>query len=538
MESAAGKKPLAGHPAVASTSTGGSEGDTKSGTHIHPYCYSPKSKRVKWVEDSGREQEEEEQEEKLWKFVRHAHAHVAEQAQSVTKLITSSSGVDLAAEELEHKQDEAEETDGEDEKQGKAKEMLPNPQEVIELVLQAKGDADVVVDVVNQLEGSLWLRPQHVMPPPPGLLHRLRPRLISAARRKSRYAELAQTLFAGAAALRTFAGQNDHFYGDLARLQRNWGVCLTLPIGRRQSIFQADISLARRVPTFDILKDEHGHMYIEVEVDTGQASSIRRPPGEALVKRVCQVSAVHAELSALQQRHWWKDMQDAMTTEASATTDAATVCIHQLLELLKISWAPPEVLSYRCVAPLPMLYRLQRLIADPMAPTQPQQLPPLSTGQRALASLLRQPHQQASRWLWTRQGSSAGVALLVGWLRHSRARGNVRRRLEAGASAATRTTILSWAHAPGRRVSATIARSWDGRQLTFCLEGEELRLDGVYEPRCALSWAQAVVERLSVGRSLDIPRVLAAMVEHGEEERLSDQRIYPPSESPEEELPP
>lgn len=45
-----------------------------------PYDAPPRQKRVKWVEEDGKEQDEGEGEERLWKFVRHAHAFIAKKA--------------------------------------------------------------------------------------------------------------------------------------------------------------------------------------------------------------------------------------------------------------------------------------------------------------------------------------------------------------------------------------------------------------------------------------------------------------------------
>lgn len=59
------------------------------------------------------------------------------------------------------------------------------------------------------------------------------------------------------------------------------------------------------------LQDESGRLYIEAEVtgNLAEPGSHARGPGEKIVRRLRGARAVHRELSALQERYWWQDLE-------------------------------------------------------------------------------------------------------------------------------------------------------------------------------------------------------------------------------------
>lgn len=75
----------------------------------------------------------------------------------------------------------------------------------------------MLVDVITQATDNSWLRLQHVDITGQQQALRLRGAALRVQGRIAQCESLAATLKAGAAALATFAGQDDAFYTDLAR---------------------------------------------------------------------------------------------------------------------------------------------------------------------------------------------------------------------------------------------------------------------------------------------------------------------------------
>ncbi|KAL4437158.1 hypothetical protein ABPG75_004297 [Micractinium tetrahymenae] len=109
------------------------------------------------------------------------------------------------------------------ETQEAAKAAQPSdPGRVLEKLLTARGELDVICDLVTFVEQQQFLVVAGIHRHPPSLEERVRTRALRLAASKAALRRAAERLAGGAAALRAQEGVENRFLGDLAQLRWRW----------------------------------------------------------------------------------------------------------------------------------------------------------------------------------------------------------------------------------------------------------------------------------------------------------------------------
>lgn len=118
-----------------------------------------------------------------------------------------------------------------------------DPQKVLQKLLSARGELDVISDLVTFVEQQQFLAVAGIQRHPPPLEERVRTRCLRLAGAKQQLRRAAERLAGGAAALRAQEVVETRFLADLANLRRLWRLRRHAGEG---GMFYADLSLPLR----------------------------------------------------------------------------------------------------------------------------------------------------------------------------------------------------------------------------------------------------------------------------------------------------
>jgi hypothetical protein len=127
-----------------------------------------------------------------------------------------------------------------------------DPQKVLSKLLTARGELDVITDLVTFVEQQQFLAVEGIHRPPPTLEERTRARALRLAAARQQLHGAAGLLGRGLAALQAQAAVDDRFLADLSQLRRRWklrrhagagpGAGAVLPAG---AVFSRGVALCR-----------------------------------------------------------------------------------------------------------------------------------------------------------------------------------------------------------------------------------------------------------------------------------------------------
>ncbi|KAK9806770.1 hypothetical protein WJX72_002126 [[Myrmecia] bisecta] len=251
----------------------------------------PRTKRVKYIEENGRE---EFVTDDRWAFLRAADPAL------------QAGNVDAEAPASEAKEE------------GKATEAGPKlPWEVLEKIHTARGEIDVILDLVNYVEAQ-----QHVgvvaVQRSTKLSDLTNERALRLQAKTKQIQDATQRLRRGADALRSHIKRESGFFENVARLQSHWKI-RRAPHGGPNSYY-VDIALPLKQPWLphlrqdghivDIMQDERRDMYVVDDAAPTDANG-RQPV-------IRGVDAIHVFLERRQRQLLWRLVQQTLDHESEA----------------------------------------------------------------------------------------------------------------------------------------------------------------------------------------------------------------------------
>ncbi|KAL4423478.1 hypothetical protein ABPG77_003611 [Micractinium sp. CCAP 211/92] len=139
-----------------------------------------------------------------------------------------------------------------------------DPGRVLEKLLTARGELDVICDLVTFVEQQQFLAVAGIHRQQPSLEERVRARALRLAASKAALRRAAERLAGGTAALRAQEVVENRFLADLAQLRRRWRLARHAGEG---GMFYADISLPLRGPAGEGVAQEGAHCNIVMDTN-------------------------------------------------------------------------------------------------------------------------------------------------------------------------------------------------------------------------------------------------------------------------------
>ncbi|GAB4818042.1 hypothetical protein N2152v2_005088 [Parachlorella kessleri] len=251
----------------------------------------PHAKRVKQLDALGKEDIAPDQD--LWEL--HAVVHKAIQDRSIGAA-----------------RQDGEEDNKEDDKKARRQQRMPNPQRVLDKLFTARGEVDVILDLVTYVEQQQFVGVAHLPRKPNSLEDLARERALRLATRKQQLKGCTSRLREGLEALRAQSEVSTRFLNQVADLRKNWRLNRH---GGKDGLFYVDLSLPLKHGAKKAGGEQAGAQWNLLQDSNGDACLVdRSASGQPYVVR--GVHDIHAVLQARQHVLSWQVVRALVKHEA------------------------------------------------------------------------------------------------------------------------------------------------------------------------------------------------------------------------------
>ncbi|PRW58097.1 hypothetical protein C2E21_2722 [Chlorella sorokiniana] len=230
-----------------------------------------------------------------------------------------------------------------------------DPQKVLSKLLTARGELDVITDLVTFVEQQQFLAVEGIHRPPPTLEERTRARALRLAAARQQLHGAAGLLGRGLAALQAQAAVDDRFLADLSQLRRRWKLRRHAGAGPGAAgLFYADISLPLRGALARAVSQEGVQCNI-IQDTNGDACIVEAAAPGGKRQAVRGWRHIHAVLEAKQALLAWRVMGQLLAAAArlpqhEADPDGAVAALQRLAAAAA---ADAQAAVHRAVASAP-----------------------------------------------------------------------------------------------------------------------------------------------------------------------------------------
>ncbi|KAI7840076.1 hypothetical protein COHA_006206 [Chlorella ohadii] len=210
-----------------------------------------------------------------------------------------------------------------------------NPQKVLSKLQTARGELDVITDLVTFVEQQQFLAVEGIHRQPPTLEERTRARALRLAAARQQLRGAAGLLGRGLAALQAQAAVDDRFLADLSQLRRRWKLRRHAGAGPGAAgLFYADISLPLRGALARAVSQEGAQCNI-IQDTNGDACIVEAAAPGGKRQAVRGWRHIHAVLEAKQQLLAWRVLSQMLAAAArlpqyEADADGAVAALQRL----------------------------------------------------------------------------------------------------------------------------------------------------------------------------------------------------------------
>jgi hypothetical protein len=371
----------------------------------------------------------------------------------------------------------------------------PTPQRVVDQLLAARGELDVLLDLVNAVEARQFVTAAHA-PAAPDPAAAAREARLRLARRRAALAAAAARLRAGADALAARAARDAAFLEEVAELGRAWRLARRGGGAAAEVGYLADFSLCLRGAAAEGVEQVGAALAVVADGEGRACAAVPAPGGGRRAAR--GAAAVGAALAALQDALAWRVVEQLLARDAARATRAAADADGAVAALRRMARAAARRAAAAAGGAAAGGAAAEAPLPPPRAPADPELRPaaaadvaafcaapaaqPLfeAAALRSLAALLRAGAEPSLAAEARGSAPPTGVlAELAAWLRHAALRRAAGAALAA--QAAARGVVLAGPDAGGgARLRAVWRVSKAGGAFCGALvaDGAELRWEG------------------------------------------------------------
>ncbi|CAK0782778.1 hypothetical protein CVIRNUC_005973 [Coccomyxa viridis] len=323
------------------------------------------------------------------------------------------------------------------------------PQEALERIHAARGEVDVILDLVNGIEDGQHLAIGMVTPGQKSMQAQNRERMLALSAKQTALQGAAERLQRGAELLAKRLDQDDRYYAAAAELQKRWKLKAG-PSGHA-ALLHVDLSLpfqvrGRREPPAEqlpLLRLQDGSVQVRNERQRSD------PGGGHGLEGISQL------LQKQQRALLWASIQRALEAEAAEAEAGNADALHAVA---------------------------QKMVATCSSEAE---------GSQELGAMLLSLYLKAVQAGSTKGAGQASPILkpAMAWLQHSILRKEVERSLQVACSA-TAALQVSWLPVPEQTTSVAVLRRGNGPPFTLIVIEERLYLEGPLCSNTALEGAE------------------------------------------------